>query len=103
MKIRYSARALADVRQIHGFLFDRSPIGARHVLEKIKAAIDLLGEMPLSGRSTDIHSVRTARVMRYPYRIFYRIEGGTVQIVHIRHTARRQPKGLHEQAQAAFG
>jgi plasmid stabilization system protein ParE len=28
-------------------------------------------------------------VLRYPYKIFYRLRGDAVEILHIRHTARR--------------
>jgi plasmid stabilization system protein ParE len=32
---------------------------------------------------------RVVLVLRYPYKIFYRVIGETVRIVHIRHTVRR--------------
>jgi plasmid stabilization system protein ParE len=33
--------------------------------------------------------VRAVLVLRYPYKIFYRVRGDTVEILHIRHTAQR--------------
>jgi plasmid stabilization system protein ParE len=33
--------------------------------------------------------VRAATVVRYPFRIFYRVREDTVDILHIRHTSRR--------------
>ena len=49
-----------------------------------------------------MRSVRSAKLPRYPYRISYRIEGGTVHIVYIGHTARKPINGLHEPPEAAF-
>jgi plasmid stabilization system protein ParE len=41
------------------------------------------------GHATDVGNVRVLFVGRYPYKIFYRLSGNDVEIVHIRHTARR--------------
>ena len=61
------------------------------VAERIEHVIGLVAQRPeiaprLIGRS----NVRVALVQRYPYKIFYRLrDGDTVEILHIRHTARR--------------
>jgi plasmid stabilization system protein ParE len=41
------------------------------------------------GHATNIADVRVLFVGRYPYKIFYRLSGNDLEIVHIRHTARR--------------
>jgi plasmid stabilization system protein ParE len=33
--------------------------------------------------------MRVLPLVRYPFKVFYRIAGDTVRILHIRHTARR--------------
>jgi toxin ParE1/3/4 len=33
--------------------------------------------------------VRAVLVLRYPYKIFYRLRGDAAEILHIRHTARQ--------------
>ena len=41
------------------------------------------------GHTTNIADVRVLFVGRYPHKIFYRLSGNDLEIVHIRHTARR--------------
>ncbi|HWX61877.1 type II toxin-antitoxin system RelE/ParE family toxin [Bradyrhizobium sp.] len=40
-------------------------------------------------RVTQRSHVRVVSVVRYPFRIFYRVRGDTIGILHIRHTSRR--------------
>jgi plasmid stabilization system protein ParE len=48
-----------------------------------------LREHPLGGYRTDDAEVRVLFIVRYPYKIFYRVRE-TVEILHIRHTSRRE-------------
>jgi hypothetical protein len=41
MRLRYRAQALSDIDAIHGYLDERSPPGARSVLQAIYASINL--------------------------------------------------------------
>jgi toxin ParE1/3/4 len=70
-------------------LRERSPGGARKVAASIREAVAQLGDQPLSGYRTDNPDVRVMFVVRYPYKIFYRIRETVVEILHIRHTSRR--------------
>ena len=88
MRVRYSPRAFADREQIFDYLRQRSPVGARHVMASIRVAVQQLGEHPYSGYPTDQTPIRVKFVTRYPYKIFYRIRDETIEIIHIRHTAR---------------
>ena len=87
MKVRYTERAY--LQQILDFLRTRSPKGAANVLTRIETALEGLLEQPLMGHATDVVDVRVLFVGRYPYKIFYRLSGNDLEIVHIRHTARR--------------
>jgi toxin ParE1/3/4 len=53
----------------------------------------LLGEFPLLGHLTDENGVRMLSVVRYPFVIFYAIDGATGEIVilHVRHAAQERP------------
>ena len=93
MRVRYSARAFTDREQIFDYLRQRSPGGARNVMAKIREAAAQLGENPHSGYATDDPEVRVKFVVRYPYKIFYRLRGDAVEILHIRHTARQPLQG----------
>jgi len=89
MKVRYTTDAFADRERIFEYLRERSPSGARNVMASIRDAVRLLGEQPYSGYKTDDPEVRVKFVIRYPYKIFYRVRDDVVEIAHIRHTSRR--------------
>jgi len=89
MRVRYAPRAFADREQIFDYLRKHSASGARNVMASMRAAVAQLGEQPHSGYATDDPSVRVKFIGRYPYKIFYRVRDDTVEIIHIRHTARR--------------
>jgi toxin ParE1/3/4 len=89
MKVRYTPRAFSDRERIIEYLRERSPVGARNVAASIRDAVAQLREHPLSGYRTGNSDVRVVFIVRYPYKIFYRVRE-TVEILHIRHTARRE-------------
>jgi plasmid stabilization system protein ParE len=89
MKVRYTPEAFSDRERILEYLRERSPGGARNVAASIREAIAQLGDQPYSGYRTDNPEVRVTFVVRYPYKIFYRIREPVVEILHIRHTSRR--------------
>lgn len=88
MKVRYTKRAFNDREQILEYLQKQSRPGARNVSARLEAATVLLSKQPLAGMSTDVPDVRVLFVGRYPYKVFYRVRGGTLEILHIRHTSR---------------
>jgi toxin ParE1/3/4 len=94
MRVRYTPEAFADREKIFEYLRERSPSGARHVLASIRDVVRLLGEHPYSGYKTNDREVRVKFVVRYPYKIFYRVRNDAVEIVHIRHTSRRPWRGV---------
>jgi plasmid stabilization system protein ParE len=89
MRVRYTPEAFADRERIIEYLRERSPSGARNVAASIRDAVAQLGENPRSGYRTDNPEVRVLFIVRYPYKIFYRVRE-TVEILHIRHTSRRE-------------
>lgn len=89
MRVRYSPEAFADRERIFEYLRERSPSGARNVMASIRDAVKLLRDQPYSGYKTDDPDVRALFIIRYPYKIFYRVRDDVVEIAHIRHTPRR--------------
>jgi addiction module RelE/StbE family toxin len=89
MRVRYTPEAFADREQIIQYLRERSPSGAHNVAASIRDAVAQLGDHPLSGYQTNNPGVRVLFIVRYPYKIFYRVRE-TVEILHIRHTSRRE-------------
>jgi toxin ParE1/3/4 len=93
MRIRYAPRAFADREAIFDYLEKRSPQGARTVEQAIETSIRRLESFPFSAPATDEPGVRELIVPRLPYKVYYRVMGDEVWIVHIRHAARRPWKG----------
>jgi toxin ParE1/3/4 len=63
------------------------------VVERIEELAALLEEFPLVGHLTDETDVRVLAVVRYPFLIFYTIDGAADEIVilHVRHAAQERP------------
>jgi toxin ParE1/3/4 len=89
MKVVYRELALADLDQIFRYLDARSPAGARAVAAAIHTAINSLAENPLGSRATSDPQIRIKVVGRYGYKIFYSVGNEAVEIMHVRHGARR--------------
>jgi plasmid stabilization system protein ParE len=89
MKVHYREAALADLAHISSYLEKRSPSGALNVLRAIHSAIDVIAEAPLAARQSSDPAIRMKVVERYGYKIFYSSGADTVEILHIRHGARR--------------
>jgi plasmid stabilization system protein ParE len=95
MKLVYSRRALADLEAIAVFYSTKaSPTVAEAIERRFLEVIERIQRAPESApRITQRSQVRAASVVRYPFRIFYRVRGSTIDILHIRHTSRRPAFG----------
>ena len=93
MRVRYTPEAFADRERIFEYLRERSPSGARNVMASIRDAVKLLQDQPYSGYKTDDPDVRMKFIIRYPYKIFYRVRNDVAEIAHIRHSSRRPWEG----------
>jgi plasmid stabilization system protein ParE len=89
MRVLYRDLALADLEKIADYLEKRSPVGARNVAAAIHAAILAIAENPEGARQTSDPAVRLKVVGRYGYKIFYRFGTDTIEILHVRHGARK--------------
>jgi toxin ParE1/3/4 len=90
MRVRYTRRALGDLQAICSYIEADNPRAARAVEVTIRRTADLLADFPHLGVQTERSpQFRGIKAGRYPYRIYYRISGDEVWIVHIRHMARR--------------
>jgi toxin ParE1/3/4 len=91
MKLVYSRRALADLNAIATYYTaGASPLIAESIGRRLESVIDRICRAPeASPRVSQRSQVRAATVVRYPFRIFYRVRNDTLEILHIRHTSRR--------------
>jgi addiction module RelE/StbE family toxin len=89
VKVRYTRPALADLDDILTFIAERSPAGAAHVQASIQSLETILADHPLAGRQTRLPWLRRIDTPRYPYAVFYEVEGDEVIVHAVRHTSRR--------------
>jgi plasmid stabilization system protein ParE len=83
--------ALADLAGIAIYYsINASQAIAQSIERRFVEVIERLHRAPESAPRVEQRSgVRVVPVIRYPFRIFYRVRGDTVEILHIRHTSRR--------------
>jgi toxin ParE1/3/4 len=91
MKLVYSRQALADLDEIATYYTaNASPAIADAIGRRLEDVIDRIRRIPEAAPKVSQRSeVRAATVVRYPFRIFYRVREDTVDILHIRHASRR--------------
>lgn len=94
MKVNYRPRALADLDAIVLYLEPKSPTGARNVLRAIRAAVDEIASFPDAAMRTSRPDIRVKILGRYRYKIFYRVSDEGVDVIHVRHAARRPWPGI---------
>jgi plasmid stabilization system protein ParE len=101
MKLVYSRQALSDLSDIANYYTtSASPAVAEAIARRFTDVIERIQRAPLSApRVAQRSEVRAASVVRYPFRIFYRVRGDTIDILHIRHASRRPLRGLNEPSQ----
>ena len=93
MKLVYSRQALADIDGIANYYeANANPAIGESIERRLSDVIDRICRVPEAApRVSQRSQVRVAAVVRYPFRIFYRVRDDTIDILHIRHTSRRPP------------
>jgi toxin ParE1/3/4 len=91
MRVVYSPRAIRDLEHIAAYYRSvADPTIVAAISERIEHVVNRIAQRPHSAPPVvDRRDVRAVLVLRYPYKIFYRLRDDVVQILHIRHTARR--------------
>ena len=90
MKPVYSRRALADLEEIANYYSaNANPAIAAAIERRFREVIDRICRLPdAAPRVSQRSQVGVVSVVRYPFRIFHRVRGEAVDILHIRHTSR---------------
>ncbi|MDP1868947.1 type II toxin-antitoxin system RelE/ParE family toxin [Bradyrhizobium sp.] len=96
MKLVYSRRALADLGEIATYYsVSASPAIAQSIERRLSDVMERICRIPEAAPLVSQRSqIRVVTVVRYPYRIFYRVRDDAVEILHIRHTSRRSLMGI---------
>jgi plasmid stabilization system protein ParE len=95
MKVEYANRALSDLRKISAD--SRRAFGenvAAALAARIRATVEQISREPMGAPELEQRSeAHVVVLVRYPYKIFYRVFEDRVRIQHVRHTARRSWEG----------
>jgi len=92
LKVRLHARARSDLRFIRDYLLEHAGgSAADRVRAHLQQKISRLSTSPNIGTQTSDPNIRIMPPTRYPYRVYYTITDEAVIVLHIRHTARRDP------------
>ena len=91
MRVEYSKRATSDLRQIAAYYaHSGNPAVAVRIVARMQEVAAHITGSPLSGRPVDQRpGVGVVLLVNYRYKIFYRVAGDAIRIIHIRHTSRR--------------
>jgi toxin ParE1/3/4 len=90
MRVEYSKRAVADLRKVSADSRSFGEDVTAAVEARIHEVIGHIADYPEAAAPVrDRPGMRVIPLIRYPYKVFYRILEGRVRILHIRHTARR--------------
>jgi toxin ParE1/3/4 len=92
MKVVFADGAVADLRSIADYLTANYPSAAAGVERRLRIVIARIARWPQSAqRVIERPDVRVVPLVRYPYRVFYRVTEEAVEILHINHTSRQAP------------
>ena len=90
MKVEFAKRASDDLRKVAADSRVFGDAVAAAVERRIREIIDHIAKRPeLASRVVERPGMRVIPLLRYPYKIFYRVLEDRVRILHIRHTSRR--------------
>jgi toxin ParE1/3/4 len=93
MKLRYTARAIADLEAIADYLKPRSPQGLARVRATIRDGLKTIVQFPRAGRLQDAGGIRKLAVRKYKYLIYYTVEEDEIAIIAIQHGSRQRAFG----------
>jgi toxin ParE1/3/4 len=89
MKIEYSNRAVADLHKLAADSLQFGEAVSIAVEGRIRRIISQISDYPEAAeRIEERPGVHVVPLVRYPYKIFYRILNDRIRILHIRHTSR---------------
>jgi toxin ParE1/3/4 len=85
LTLRFAVSARAELNDILGYIALANPVAAAKLATQIESSLQRLLECPESGRLIPEESTSRARELVVPplIRIFFRVEGSVVRVLHI--------------------
>lgn len=92
MKLVYTDEALRDLDEILTFIASKYPAVSAEFERRLAVVLRRVGSWPESAQEIEQRpGVRAVPLIRYPYKVFYRVANEAVEILHIHHAARQDP------------
>jgi plasmid stabilization system protein ParE len=95
MRARWTDKALFRLQQVHDYIAQDSPVDARRFIDRLTRKAALIAKQPRAGAVVKKYQRDDIReTYEGVYRIVYRIHVDRIDILTVRHGARRMPKHL---------
>lgn len=92
MKVVFTEDALADLENTLAYSKEHWPSSVPRFQARLKTTLQRLSMWPESAnRVLQRPEVRAVSLRPFPYKLFYQVNAETVTILHVHHTARRDP------------
>jgi len=91
LKIKWLARATANLENERRFIAKDNPQASIQVLQQVFDTVEHLSEFPYIGKSGRINGTREFNIPKLPYIVIYSIDSKFVRIHRILHTRRQYP------------
>ncbi len=97
MRVVWTDRAKARLRQIHAYIAQDQPLNAERMVDRLTQRVAQLADHPRSGRMVEKYRRADLReLIEAPYRIVYLILPDRIDIVTVRDTRRVLPRRLSD-------
>lgn len=91
MKLVWSAFALSDRDEIYDYIDSESPRSAAMMDKRLSESVELLLDLPESGRAGRVKATRECVIPRSPYIAAYTVTGDVIRILRVLHGAQLWP------------
>ncbi len=93
MKLRFTEAARRDLETIMAFISANYPANVGRFEQRLRRSLARIERWPEGARLAASHpDLRVVPLIRYPYKIFYRIGPDAIEILHIHPAARQEPQ-----------
>ncbi|MBR1272637.1 type II toxin-antitoxin system RelE/ParE family toxin [Bradyrhizobium sp. AUGA SZCCT0222] len=89
MKVVYTEEALRNLDDISDYIRQNYPTISETFRLRLQFVVARIAKWPASAQEVaDQSGVRVVPLVRYPYKVFYRVTDQTIEILYIHHSSR---------------